>query len=119
MGNGDIVVLTFCPLLSKIGGEGCIPVADVLSGIEKCVAEATGTAFLHMGIGIVQLAGLVSRRRKAGVSQELIGRIESGEVADFSQDHRAHAVADTGNGENGRGKAINVIKISQKRITSC
>ena len=59
MGNGDVVVFSFRTLLGKIGGESVIPDADVLGGIEKSVAEVTGTAFLHVLIGIVQLTGLV------------------------------------------------------------
>ena len=100
MGNGDVVVFSFRTLLGKIGSEGVIPDADVLGGIEKSVAEVTGTAFLHVRVGIVQLAGLVSRRRKSGIGQKLVGRIEAGKITDFRQDHGIHAVADTGNGED-------------------
>ena len=59
MGNSNVVVFTFCPFLGKIGSESMIPDADVLGGIEKGIAEVTGTALLHVWIGIVQLTGLV------------------------------------------------------------
>lgn len=90
MRNGDVVVFSFRPLLGKIGSESVIPDADVLGSIEKSIAKITGTTLLHMGVGIVQLAGLVGRGRKSGIGQELIRRIEAGEVTDFGQDHSAH-----------------------------
>lgn len=73
----------------------------VLCGGEDRVAKVTGVAFLHVSIGVVQFALLVSERRKTSIGEDFIWGIEAGEVADFSKDHSAHAVADTGNGENG------------------
>ena len=80
--------------------------ADILCGIVECIAKITGAAFFHVRIGVVQFAGLVSGRRKTGIGEDFIRGIEAGEVADLSEDHSAHAVADAGNGEDRRGDLI-------------
>ena len=80
--------------------------ADVFCGVVERVAKVTGAAFLHACIGVIQLARLVSGRGKVCIGEDLIRGIEAGEIADFSEDHGAHAVADTGNGENGRSDLI-------------
>ena len=72
MRDGDIVVLTFRTLLGKIGGKGWIPMADIFGSIEDSVAEISGAALFHAGIAIIDPPGLVSGRRKASISQQLI-----------------------------------------------
>ena len=59
MGNGNIVMLAFSSLAGKVGGKGSVPAADIFGGIEQCVSEIAGTAFLHVSISVVQFAGLV------------------------------------------------------------
>ena len=54
------------------------------------------SAFLHVRIGVIQFARLVSGRGKACIGEDLIRGIEAGEIADLSEDHSTHAVADTG-----------------------
>ena len=56
VGDGDIVMLAFSPLFCQISGEGSIPMADVLCGVIERIAKVTGAAFLHVCIGVVQLA---------------------------------------------------------------
>lgn len=46
--DGNIVMLALRSLLSKIGGEGRIPMADVLCGVVKGVAKVSGTALFHV-----------------------------------------------------------------------
>ena len=111
MGNSDILVLTFRTFLGKICIESIIPDADVLGGIEKSVAEVTGTSFLRVRLSIIELAGLVGGWRKTSVCQELVGRIEAGNITDFRQNHSAHAVADAGDGEDRRSKDINIDRL--------
>ena len=88
VGDGDIVMLAFSPLFCQISGEGSIPMADVLCGVVERVAKVTGAAFLHVRIGVIQLARLVSGRGKACIGEDLIRGIEAGEIADFSEDHK-------------------------------
>lgn len=106
VGDGDIVMLAFRPLFRQISGEGSIPMADVLCGVVERIAKVTGATFLHVRIGVVQFARLVSGRGKACIGEDLIRGIEAGEIADLSEDHSAHAVADTGNGEDGRSDLV-------------
>ena len=75
--------------------------ADVLCGVIERIAKVTGAAFLHVRIGVIQFARLVSGRGKTCIGEDFIRGIEAGEIADLSEDHSAHAVADTGNGEDG------------------
>ena len=50
---------------------------------------------------IISFSETTSKVPKSSLGEDFIWGIEAGEVADFSKDHSAHAVADTGNGENG------------------
>lgn len=52
--------------------------AYVLCGGEDRVAKVTGVAFLHVSIGVVQFARLVSERRKTGIGEDFIWGIEAG-----------------------------------------
>ena len=102
MGDGHIVVLALCPFLGEIGGKGWIPKADIFGGIKKRVAQISGAPFLHVGVTVFQLPGLVSRRRHTSISQQFVWGSEAREIPSFRQDHGAHAVANTGNGCDGR-----------------
>ena len=62
MRDGDIVMLAFGPFPGKVSSKGTVLDADVLSGVEEGIAKVTGAPFLHVGIGIVQFAGLIGRR---------------------------------------------------------
>ena len=97
MRNGDVVVFTFGTLLMQIIGKCFVPITNIDSGIVKCVAQITGTPFLHVGISVVKFAGLVSGRRNTRKSENFIRRIESGEVADFGKNYSSHAKSQTGN----------------------
>ena len=102
MGQGHIVMLAFSTFLGEVGGKGRVPAADVLRGVVDGIAQVSGSTLLHMGIAVVELPRLVGRRRKAGVSQNLVGRIETGEITHLSQNHGSHAEAYSRNGGNGR-----------------
>lgn len=80
----------------EIGGEGRLPQANILSGIEDGIAQIARTSFLHVRISASQgkLPRLVSRGREAGISEDLVWRIEAGEVADLSKDHGSHTQTD-------------------------
>ena len=101
-------MLALSSFFGEISGEGWFPKADVLSGIEERITEIARTSFLHAGVGIgcVHLAGLVSRGREAGISQDLVRRIEAGEVSNLSEDHGSHAVADAGDREDRRSHLV-------------
>lgn len=55
-----------------------------------------------MGIGIVEFAGLVSRRRKTCKGKDLVRGIEVRKITDLGKDHGSHAVAYAGNRGNRR-----------------
>ena len=76
--------------------------ADVLGSVVEGIAQIPGASFLHVGIAVFELPGLVGRRRHPRIGQQLIRGIKSGEVTDFGQDHGAHVVANARNGGNGR-----------------
>lgn len=59
-----------------------------------------------MGIRGFQLPGLIGGGRGTSVCKDLIRRIKAGEIPDLSEDHRAHAVTDTGDRQNGRRNLI-------------
>lgn len=74
MGYGYIVMLTLCSFFfCKVGGKGGVPNANVLGGVVKCKAQVSGTQLLHVGVAVVEMPRLVGGRRKAGVSQNLVG----------------------------------------------
>ena len=59
MGYGNVIVLTFSPLLGKVGGKGWIMDTDILGGVENGIAQVSGASFLHVGIAVGQLPRLV------------------------------------------------------------
>lgn len=91
MRNGNVVVLTLGTLFMQVIGKGFVPIANIDGSIIKSVTQITGTSFLHMSIGVVKLAGLISGRRNTCKSKDLIRRIESGEVADFGKNYSRHS----------------------------
>ena len=102
MRDGNIVVFTLRSLLGEICGKGGIPQADIFGGIEDGVAQVSGASFLHMGIAVFELAGLVGRWRKPGVGQQFIRRLEPGEVTSLGKYHGSHAVTNAWDGRNRR-----------------
>lgn len=52
-----------------------------------------GTVFFHVGIHTIhgKLPKLVCSRRGASVGEDLVRRIKTGKVIDFSKDHSTHA----------------------------
>ena len=104
MGNCDVVVLALSSLSCEVILESRFPEADVLRCIKYGVTQIAGASLFHVGIsaGSVELAGLVGRWRESGISQELIRRIETGEVTDFGQNHRSHARPHAGDRDNRR-----------------
>ena len=55
MGNGNIVMYALRTLFRKIFCKYRIPETDKFSCIEKYVTKIARTAFLHMGITVVEL----------------------------------------------------------------
>ena len=45
-----VVMLAFAAFLGEVFGKGIIPVTNKLRGIEKCVTQISGAAFLHMRV---------------------------------------------------------------------
>ena len=78
--------------------------ADVFRGVVNGVAQITGTSFFHVRVGSRQrkLPGLVSGRRHPSVCEDFIWRVESGEIAYFSQENSSHTDALTWDSGNGR-----------------
>ena len=66
------------------------------------IAQVSGPSLLHMSVTVVELPGLVSRRRQTGVGQHLVGGIKAREITHLSQDHGSHVQAHTRDGGNGR-----------------
>ena len=108
MRDSDVVMFALGSLFGKISGKGRLPITDEFGGIEKCVAKIAGTTLLHVSIsaGSLELARFVSRWREAGIGQELVRGIKAGEIPNLGQDHGPHAVADAGNGEDGRSHLV-------------
>lgn len=55
-----------------------------------------------MGICRIQLPRLISRWRQSGKGKDLVGVVKPGEIPDFCQDYRTHAVTDAEDAGNGR-----------------
>ena len=93
-------MLSFGTLFLKICIEGFIPVADILCCIVKGISEISGAPFFHVGMTVIQLSGLVCRRRHPRIGQYLICGIKTTEITYFSNNHCPHPVSDTGNGKD-------------------
>lgn len=52
VGYGNIIMLAFSSLLSKVCGKGRIPIANKLRGVENGIAQVSRAPFLHVGIAI-------------------------------------------------------------------
>ena len=59
VGNGDIVMFTLRNLLSEISSKCWIPLADELGCIEEGIPQIPRPSLFHMGISILQFAGLI------------------------------------------------------------
>lgn len=79
---------------------------QLFSGIVKSAAQETGTTFLHVGIAVFEMAGLVSRGREPGEGRQFVQRIEAGEISSFGKDHGVHTASNAWNGGNGKMKFI-------------
>ena len=88
--------------LGEVYGKGGVPEADVFGGVIEGVTKITGASLLHVGIAVFELPGLVSRWGHPSVSQQLVGGIKPGEVANLGQDHGPHAVSNPRNSSNWR-----------------
>ena len=64
-------MLTLSSLPGKVCLECRVPNANVLRGVKDGVSKIAGASLLHVGVsaGSVELAGLVGRRRKAGIAR--------------------------------------------------
>lgn len=72
----------------------------------KCIAKVLRTTLLHMWVAVLELSGLVGRRRHPGKGQQLVWRFKPREVTDFGQAHGSHAATHTRDCCNGRMKFI-------------
>ena len=95
-------MLALSPFLGKVGSKGRVPMADVLGSVVERIAQIPGASFLHVGVAVFELPGLVSRGRHSGISQQFVWRIKAGKVADLGENHGAHTVSDPRDGGNGR-----------------
>lgn len=102
MGHGNIIVFALPDFLQKICTKGFIPVADLFCRIRQGIPQIAGATFLHMGIGRIQMSRLGSRWGQSGKGKDLIGVVEPGEIPDFRQDYRPHAVTDARDAGKGR-----------------
>ncbi len=100
MRQSNIIVFTFGTFLFKICTKRFIPVADIFRSIVKGIAQVSGTTFLHVGIAIIQLPGLISRWRHSGICKYLICRIKTVEITNLGNNHSSHPITDTGNGKD-------------------
>ena len=46
-------MFAFGAFLLKVGSEGFIPMADILSGVVKGIPKISGTSFLHVGMTVI------------------------------------------------------------------
>ena len=67
VGKGNVVMFTFCSFFGEISSKSWIPVTDILGCVEKGIAQISGTPLFHVRIAILELAGLVSGWRHAGI----------------------------------------------------
>ncbi len=56
VGCRDVVMLAFSSFLGQVSGENRVPKANVFRGVEKSIAQVTGTSFLHVGITVFELS---------------------------------------------------------------
>ena len=54
--DGNVVMLAFTHLFSKVRGKPLIPLADKLRCVKQCVAKVSGAAFFHVGMAGLQLS---------------------------------------------------------------
>ena len=69
--------------LSEVMGKSWVPLANILGRIVKGIAQISGTPLFHVRIAILELAGLVSGWRHAGIGQQLVRGVKPSEVADL------------------------------------
>lgn len=74
VGDRNIVMLSFCPFLGKVGGKGGVPQTDILGGVVNGIAQVSRASFFHVRIAILELSGLVGRGRESGIGKQLVGR---------------------------------------------
>ena len=65
-------MFSFGTLFFKICTERFIPMADIFCRIVKGIAEVSGTTFLHTGMTVIQLTGLVCGWRHPSIGQYFI-----------------------------------------------
>ena len=95
-------MLALSPFLGKVGSKGRVPMADVLGSVVERIAQIPGASFLHVGVAVFELPGLVSRGGHPRIGQQFVRGVKAREITDFSQDHGAHTVSDPRDGGNGR-----------------
>ena len=99
-------MLALRAFLGEVSGKNPIPMADVLGSIEDSKSEIPGAALFHMSIAVFELPGLVGRRRKSSVGQQLIRRPKPGKVADLGKYHSSHSGANARDSGNRRMQLI-------------
>ena len=95
-------MLALGSFFGEVSSKGRIPVADVFSGIVKGVSQIPGASFLHVGVAVFELPGLVGRGGHPRIGQQFVRGVKAREITDFSQDHGAHTAANAWNAGNGR-----------------
>ena len=102
MGNGNVIMLALGAFLGQISGESRVPATDEFCGVEEGVAEIAGAALFHVRVSAGQFAGLVDGWGETRVSEDFIGGIETGEVANLGEDDSPHTIVDSGYRKNRR-----------------
>lgn len=85
MRKRDIVVFSLRSLLSEISSKVRVPVADTFGCVVKGIAQIARAPFLHVRVAILELSGLVSRRRHPSIGQQLVRGIKPSEVSYFTK----------------------------------
>lgn len=76
MRERHVVVFALGPLLGKVNLEGRVPVTDILDGVVEGKTQVSGATFLHMGIAVIELVGLVGSGQRPPKVKTLSGAVK-------------------------------------------
>ena len=78
--------------LFKIDSKGFMTMTDIFCGIVKGIPKVSGVSFFHAVTAVIQLYGLINRRRHYSVSQYFVGRIKVAEITKLSDDYCSYVL---------------------------
>ena len=99
-----------CTVVGTAGGtfgiivvpESVVALNYVVSGIDECISQGSGSTFGHPGLLRLEVAGLINSGIEACICKQLIRSGETVNITDLAKDHTAIDIADAGYGHDRR-----------------